>query len=321
MNNGKTFYPTSFEIFALNIKLFLAPVTKGSGWKALVRKDSPTLDADALTRVIPFNPNVQHINDFKKVCKLREVESSIPFLYPAVVVLYPNCCLFAAAEYPFPAVGSVHIYNTTTLYRNISVSEKFVCVLKAEKTIKHAKKGSELEFISNLLDDNKKTIWSNSSKFLVMHNQRKKLSDTNITSTEWSVPPLESDLSLLFEDIWTLGPNASIEYANVSKDFNPIHTNSLLAKLFGFPGIIMHGMYMIARAASECQRVMTESVGAVSYPLEVSTKFQRPCVLPQKVSFNVSSIKGNKKSLYFVIKGKGDKILLDGYFKTIAASK
>ena len=321
MNNGKNFYPTSFQIFALNIKLFLAPLTKGSGWKSLVKKDLPELNSDALTRVIAFNPDNKHIQHFKKVCKLQEEETSIPFLYPAVIVIYPNCCLFAAPEYPFPAVGSVHIYNTTTLYRKITTNEKYSCVLKAEKSVKHAKRGSEVEFISSLLDKDNKSVWLNSSKFLIMHNQRKKITDTNTAnttnaSTVWNEPPVESDLKLLFEDIWSLGPNASIEYANVSKDFNPIHTSTLAAKLFGFQGIIMHGMYMITRAASECQRIMAlNNSNTLSYPLEVSTKFQRPCVLPHKVAFKIYSIKNNNKSLYFIAKGKGDKLLLDGYLK------
>lgn len=299
----------------MNIKLFFAPVSKGSKWKTLVRKDNPELNSDELTRVIAFAPDTKHIKDFKAVCKLRDEDLVIPFLYPAVVVLYPNCCLFASKYYPFPAVGSVHIFNTTTLYRKLTTSEKFTCVLKAEKSVRHAKRGSEVEFVSDLIDKDNKTVWSNSSKFLIMHNERKKLAEpapgSSVAASTWDEPPSDSELTLLFEDVWVLGSNASTEYANVSKDYNPIHTSSIAAKLFGFPGIIMHGMYMITRAASECQRI----IAVDSHPIVVTTKFQRPCVLPQKVTFKVYSIKGNKKHLYFFAKTKNDKVLLDGYMK------
>lgn len=285
---------------------------KGTKWRLLVCSSNAELNASALTRLIPFSPDIDHINKFKTVCKLQE--NSVPFLYPAVIGLYPIVCIFADSEYPFHAIGTVHVYNTTTLFRDIQSTEKLAMTVRPEKTIKHVKKGSEVEFVSSLSDVANVIAWTNSSKFLVMHNQRKKIDSYDEASSvaAWPNEPLESELTVLLEDIWVLGPNASTEYAAVSLDYNPIHINSILAKLFGFPGVIMHGMYMITRAASECQRVMGTSI---SYPLEVSTKFVRPCVLPQKVSFKVYSMNGNNKNLYFVVRGKNKKILLDGYLK------
>lgn len=293
----------------------LAPLLKGSAWKSLVKKDNPELDTATLTRTIEFDPDAAHIAEFKAVCKLKDAADSIPFLYPAVVLLYPNICLLASPAYPFPAVGSVHVYNTTTLLKPLSSKQKYKSVLAADKTVRHAKKGSEVEFVSSMSDAAGKPVWTNSTKFLVMHNQRKK-SDNSAgpQSASWPEPDTTT-LKLLLEETWALGPNASREYAAVSKDYNPIHTSSLVAQLFGFPGIIMHGMYMITRAASECQQAMGDQV---SYPLEVSTKFQRPCVLPQKVQFSVYTINGSRKNLYFVVAGKNDKVLLDGYLKATA---
>jgi len=73
-------------------------------------------------------------------------------------------------------------------------------------------------------------------------------------------------------------------YAAVARDNNPIHTSNLAAKAFGFPGMIMHGMYFIVRAAAECQAVVERLV----YPVEVTAKFVRPVVLPHKVGFKVT---------------------------------
>ena len=82
----------------------------------------------------------------------------------------------------------------------------------------------------------------------------------------------------------------------------------------------MHGMYLISRAASGCQRAL-ESMMEVRYPIEVSTKFQRPCVLPQAVSFKIYRLKSSTRDLYFTVKGKSDKILLDGFLKTVDSLK
>eukprot|EP00624_Nannochloropsis_granulata_P000202 evm.model.NODE_10758_length_3693_cov_18.078527.2 len=77
-------------------------------------------------------------------------------------------------------------------------------------------------------------------------------------------------------------------YAAVAKDNNPIHTSSLAAKAFGFPGVIMHGMYFIVRAAAECEAVVAKRGKTLTYPVEVTAKFVRPVVLPQKVGFKVT---------------------------------
>jgi acyl-CoA thioesterase FadM len=79
----------------------------------------------------------------------------------------------------------------------------------------------------------------------------------------------------------------------------------------------MHGMYLISRASGASQNAMAKQPGGLSFPLEVSTKFQRPCVLPQKVMFRAYSMKSSPKTVYFSVKGKGDKVLLDGYLKHI----
>jgi hypothetical protein len=44
--------------------------------------------------------------------------------------VYPNCLLFANAEYPFPAVGSVHVSNHTKIFRPMPVNEAFTGLIK-----------------------------------------------------------------------------------------------------------------------------------------------------------------------------------------------
>ena len=86
-------------------------------------------------------------------------------------------------------------------------------------------------------------------------------------------------------------------------------------------GVIMHGMYLISRAASGCQRVLESEAGSVSYPIEVSTKFQRPCVLPQTVNFKMYRLRNSLPDLYFTVKGKNGKSLLDGFLKVVSNDK
>ena len=51
--------------------------------------------------------------------------------------------------------------------------------------------------------------------------------------------------------IWKIGPWLGKRYASVSKDFNPIHINKYLAKMFGFKKDLAHGMCVAAQALNQ----------------------------------------------------------------------
>lgn len=232
LNTGDTVYPSTLQMVVLFLKLFLAPLLKGSSWKRLVRQDKAELQTEQLRRLVRFTPDAKHIQKFISVCRLQEGNDGIPFIYPATVFIFPTVCIMGSAAYPFPAIGSVHVYNTTKLFRKLLRKESFRCAIEPNKAVVHAKKGSEVEFLSTMVDESNHTVWTNSSRFIILHNQRRNSSDDGSSWPEVA----ETDLELLKEEDWKLSSNASLEYASVSKDFNPIHMSSLAAKLFGFPG-------------------------------------------------------------------------------------
>jgi len=63
-------------------------------------------------------------------------------------------------------------------------------------------------------------------------------------------------------------------YANLSKDFNPIHMSALLAKLLGLNTAIMHGMYNLHWALIQI---------ANNDIKHLSVHFNQPCYLPREV--------------------------------------
>jgi acyl dehydratase len=65
-------------------------------------------------------------------------------------------------------------------------------------------------------------------------------------------------------------------YAAVGGDHNPIHTNPLAARLFGFPTVIAHGMYAAAAVLGNIEGQLPD---AVCY----SVRFGKPIVLPARV--------------------------------------
>jgi len=171
---AETFYPTNAHTRVLSYKLFTGGLGKGKKWQKDVQKEGFQLCDRVLSAQLPLVPSVQHVADMVRVCELPTSDPSsppthLPFIYPAVLMVYPNCLLFTKPEYPFPAVGSVHVSNRTTIYRPLSVEEEYAALIKVDPVVTPAKKGTEVTFISTLHDKAGVLVWSNASTFLVLH--------------------------------------------------------------------------------------------------------------------------------------------------------
>jgi acyl dehydratase len=62
---------------------------------------------------------------------------------------------------------------------------------------------------------------------------------------------------------------------------NPIHTNGVAAKLFGFPTVIAHGMYSAAA-------VLANIEGQIPDAVKYSVRFGKPVVLPVRAGLYVN---------------------------------
>ena len=69
-------------------------------------------------------------------------------------------------------------------------------------------------------------------------------------------------------------------YASVGGDHNPIHTNPVAAKLFGFPTVIAHGMFSAAA-------ILANIEGQLPAAVQYSVRFAKPVVLPAKAGLYV----------------------------------
>jgi hypothetical protein len=75
-------------------------------------------------------------------------------------------------------------------------------------------------------------------------------------------------------------------WAALSRDYNPIHFSSLLAKLFGFKSMIAHGNHVLAKGLAKL-----EIDGEGIKNLEV--EFRRPAFIPSEL--DVSIDEGNRE--------------------------
>jgi acyl dehydratase len=82
--------------------------------------------------------------------------------------------------------------------------------------------------------------------------------------------------------VWRVPRQVGISYARASGDQNPIHTSRLLARVFGFPRPIAHGMWTKARCLAALD-------GRLPEVYTVDVEFKLPVLLPAVVGFSAES--------------------------------
>ncbi|KAA0102235.1 dehydratase [Mycolicibacterium sp. P1-18] len=210
--------------------------------------------------------NPANVSQYAAVTGLR-FGDSVPLTYPFALTFPSVMSLVSGFDFPFAAMGSVHVENEITQYRPIAVTDTVDVKVHAENLREH-RKGLLVDLITEINVGND-LAWHQVTTFL--HQQRTSLSDEpkpEQPRKRQKLPPPNAMLQIT--------PGQIRHYASVSGDHNPIHTSSIGAKLFGFPTSIAHGMFS---AAAVLANVEGQLPGAVTY----SVRFGKPILLPARV--------------------------------------
>jgi acyl dehydratase len=195
---------------------------------------------------------------------------SVPLTYPFVLT-YPTVMeLVTGFDFPFAAVGAVHMENLITRYRPIAVTDILRVAVHAENLREH-RKGLLVDVISRV-SVGTEPAWDQVTTFL--HQQRTGLSGEPKPEPPKAqkLPPPDAVLRITGRQIR--------RYASVGADHNPIHTSLIGAKLFGFPRPIAHGMFSAAAVLANIEGQIPD---AVSY----AVKFGKPVFLPATLGLHV----------------------------------
>jgi len=188
---------------------------------------------------------------------------SLPLTYPFALTFPSVMSLVSGFDFPFAAMGSVHVENRITQYRPISVTDTLDIAVHAENLREH-RKGLLVDLVTSVTVGND-TAWHQVTTFL--HQQRTSLSDEPKAEPP-KQPKLGPPNALL-----RITPGQIRRYASIGGDHNPIHTSSIGAKLFGFPTVIAHGMYSAAAVLANIEGQLPDAV-------EYSVRFGKPVLLP-----------------------------------------
>jgi acyl dehydratase len=213
-----------------------------------------------------------NVADYAAVTGLR-FGDTVPLTYPFVLTFPTVMNLVSGFDFPFPAMGSVHVENHTTQYRPIAVTDT-VNVKTRSQNLREHRKGLLVDVVTDVSVGND-VAWYQVTTFL--HQQRTSLSD------EPKPPPVKQAKLAPPNAILRITPSQIRRYASVSGDHNPIHTSSIGGKLFGFPSAIAHGMFSAAAVLANIEGQLPAAVG-------YSVKFGKPIVLPASPGLYVERV-------------------------------
>jgi acyl dehydratase len=212
--------------------------------------------------------DADRLADYDRLCGFG-LSDTLPPTYPHMLAFPMHLKLLTDGRFPLAAIGLVHIANTITVHRPISLSERISLRVWATPLQPHPR-GRQFT-IRTEARVGQELVWEESST---------NLSRGRGGSRGDAVAPDEAPSCehLPATATWRLAGDLGRRYGSVSGDLNPIHVHPLSARLFGFPSAIAHGMWTKARSLAA---LATELPSA--YTVQVA--FRRPILLPATVQF------------------------------------
>lgn len=220
----------------------------------------------------------EHEAAYRRVCGFA-VGDTLPPSYPHVLAFPVALRLMTDRSFPFPLSGLVHVANAITLHRPIGSGEALTLRVRAERLRPH-RKGTQFDIVTEVSVGDE-AVWDQVSTYL----RRGDHSSSSDAPEDDGQAQTEPAGELRPTATWEVESRVSPRYAAVSGDRNPHHLHPLLARLFGFPRLLAHGMWIKARCLAELADRLPDAFTA-------SVEFKRPMLLPTTVTLATADENG-----------------------------
>jgi hypothetical protein len=249
-----------------------------AGMLPVIGKSGPVRpDATVPDTVYRYTTPGTYLNRLQEYCRTTGLQlgNNLPLTYPFVLQFPLVMKLMTSSDFPFSAVGSVHVENRIRRFRQIPVTEHLTISTQAGNLREH-RKGLLID-ITSRFEVGGELVCEQVGTFLSQ--QKTSLSDAERgpAPKETTPPPPDAVLSVNLGQIRN--------YAAASGDRNPIHMGNLPAKAFGFPRAIAHGMWSAAAAVANVSNQLTDAV-------DYQVRFGRPILLPATVNLYTKAAGG-----------------------------
>lgn len=245
-----------------------APPAMGPAFAhALLPSRSHTARIPAHAAVVQdWTPDPARLAEYSRVCGFT-LRSTVPPTWLHVLTFPLHVHLLGDRASSVRLVGAVHVSNEMTLHRPVGATERLTLEVRADHLRPHAK-GALVDLVGQIRVDDE-VVWDGVSTYLAR--------GVEVAGEPAQVPHLGFEPGTP-QGRWRLPADLGRRYRSVSHDPNPIHTSRVMARAFGFPRPVIHGMWTHARALAALEQRLPES-----YTVRVG--FAKPLLLPGTVGF------------------------------------
>jgi hypothetical protein len=267
-----------------------------------------TIPGKPVSLDIPFQTSPSDLIRYNRAAKTAGIDTlSHPLhlmLFLSAVTEPAMLLLLTKRNCPMDPVGGVNVRNRFEIVEPDILDRKlreamgpeeegvmrdqgWIVKTRLDPNLKKVKRGWEVTIVVELVSENT-ILYRQFFTFLqfAKHStppvQGESPSDAVETTPSTSVRLLPTDPSL---------------WAALSKDYNPIHFSSTLARLFGFKSMIAHGNHVLAKGLAKLDDVDTKGIKS----MEVD--FRRPVFIPSELDVS-SEVGQGGGEVILGIKGK-----------------
>ncbi|TYR18505.1 hypothetical protein FYJ88_06890 [Corynebacterium urealyticum] len=219
--------------------------------------------------------DVPHLAAYCSATDLR-LSNELPLTYPYVLSFPIVMKVLTAPDFPFGAVGAVHLNNVIEQKRALTVDDVLDIKVHAENLREH-NKGLLIDLVTEITSAGE-VVWRQVSGFLA---KGAKLSSSSPLAggekTDGVILPITELADPRPTATVRVTPSQIKDYAEASGDKNPIHVSGVGAKAFGFPAVIAHGMWSAARLLATLE-------GEIPSATRYTVQFAKPVTLPASVA-------------------------------------
>lgn len=209
----------------------------------------------------------KHLAAYSEICGAA-AGATLPVAYPHVLAMPLHLAMLGAEAFPVKLFGLVHVQNRIAIRQPLSADEpaEIRCWIEGHQ---ETDRGQEFELHTEYVV-NGESLWDETCTLLA----RKKSSGAAKAALAARSAEGAPDGVAVKSSSFRAPAGLGRRYGFVSGDVNPIHMSDLTAKAFGFPRAIAHGMWSLARLASDFEP------GSFDDGCEFTVNFKMPVYMP-----------------------------------------
>ncbi len=286
------------ETAAINLEFERMPSVYWGFARAAVARRKPLQEGQSIpaicARLQQVRAEALHLRRYREVCGFS-VSDNLPLTFPHVLAAPLHMALMTHRQFPLRLAGAVHLRNRIEQHRPIAATEPLQLAVHAEGH-REVEQGLEFDLVTQAASSQGEDVWHGTSTYLVRTRRQ--------SGNRRKPSPTPDPAGFTAEDEWRVDAGLGRRYGLIAGDINPIHLHQLLARPFGFPRAIAHGMWSYARCAAALVPMDMDD------HVSLDVTFRRPILLPSVIVLRTA--RGSDDTYYMVTDATGQTLHLNG---------